>query len=153
MSLARCVKRAHTLVNMRYIAIIAVGTLFAGCKNYTITPDSLRQQLKNATPAEVRMNGPLGETHNYRANNIHMIHCFDKNGQPAELPNGPAIESRITLANGRRKVMYFDRIELRNDTLIGHPSRFISTMEIRIPYSQIVKIEVQNGGKRMSYGY
>ncbi len=125
--------------------------LLAGCKTYHITPESLREQLQGTEPTVVRTQGPVFEVHTYKANGIRMIHCTDKEGRPVELPNGPSIEARITMRSGKRNTMYFDRIELRNDTLLGHPSRFAPTLEVRIPFSDIVKVEVQNGGKRFGY--
>lgn len=125
--------------------------LLAGCKTYHITPASLREQLKGTGATVVRTQGPVFEVYTYKANGIRVIRCTDKEGRAVELPNGPAIEARITMCSGKRKTMYFDRIELRNDTLLGHPSRFAPTLEVRIPFADIKKVEVQNGGKRFGY--
>jgi hypothetical protein len=125
--------------------------LLGGCKTYLIAPESLRHQLMNASPHDAVVRGPFGEHYRYEAKNIRMIDCVTKDGQPRHMPNGPSIEARITLKSGRRKRMYFDRIALRNDTLIGAPSRFISSLETKIPFAEIVRIEVQNGGKRFRY--
>jgi len=122
-----------------------------GCKTYTIAPESLKRQLLESEPTVVHTVGPLGDIHSYLANNIHTIHCLDKSGTAVELPKSPSIEVRITLSSGGRKTMYFDRIELRNDTLLGHPSRFAPAIEVRIPYTEITRIEVQDGKKDFSY--
>ena len=122
-----------------------------GCKTYTISPESLKQQLMRSEPTLVRTVGPFGGIHSYHANNIRLIQCLDKNGVAVELANSPSIEIRFTLASGSRKTMYFDRIQLRNDTLLGHPSRFAPGVEIRIPYTEITRIQVQDGKKDFSY--
>lgn len=131
--------------------VFLLPVLLAGCKTYTISPESLKQQLMRAQPTTVHTTGPFGEVHSYQANNIAMIACTDKDGNAVELRNGPSIEARITLSSGSRKLTYFDRIELRNDTLITHPSRFVPTMEFRIPFSEVVRIQVQDGRKDFRY--
>lgn len=68
-----------------------------------------------------------------------------------ELTVAPNLEMRITTANGKRRSMYFDRTEMRGDTLIGHPSWIMPGMVYRIPFSNITKVEVQIGGKRLRY--
>ncbi|MBK6541303.1 MAG: hypothetical protein IPG10_08490 [Flavobacteriales bacterium] len=131
-----------------YLPVLAILT---GCKSYTITPESLREQLTQAPTELVTTSGPYGYHRTYEAKSIHKIRCLDKNGTQVELTNGPAIETRITLSNGKRRAMYFDNLVLRNDTLIGRPSRFIPSLKFTMPFAEITKIEVQNGGKDFQY--
>ncbi|MEO7081024.1 MAG: hypothetical protein ABIY71_05820 [Flavobacteriales bacterium] len=127
------------------LAILAL----AGCKSYYLTPESLQAQLQSTAPAEVQALSPHGQVPTYQAAQLQTIRCTDKKGLPMELTVAPNIEMRITQASGKRRTMYFDRTELRGDTLIGHPSYFIPTMTYEIPFSSITKVEVQNGGKRI----
>lgn len=98
----------------------------------------------------VSTRGPVGNLAPYRANRIIMIECVDKHGNRVRLPNGPSIEARITTMNGKRTVLYFDRMYLQNDTLVGYRSRFLGLPK-KIPLSDIVLIEVQDGHKNFHY--
>jgi hypothetical protein len=54
---------------------------------------------------------------------------------------------RVTLKNGKRKIFYFDTVILENDTLKGCKSRILGLFD-QVPFDQITKIEVQDGGKK-----
>lgn len=131
--------------------LIVLPFLLGSCTNYLLSPESLIRQLAEASPIQADMTGPLGDKHQYLTNNIRSIACYTKDGEMHQLMNGPAIEARITLKNGKRKRMYFDRIAIRNDTLFGAQSRFISSQQVKMPFSDIVRIDLQDGGKRFSY--
>lgn len=132
-------------------AIPLVCAFLVGCTTYKIPVESFREQLGGAAMQPVIMEGPLGERISYEANTIRTIHCVDKDGQPAELTNGPSIEARFTTSDGRRRTLYFDRLMLRNDTLIGSPSRFLENLVTTIPVASITKVEVQDGNKDFFY--
>lgn len=94
----------------------------------------------------IRIKGPLGESHIYKADTIQFIQCFDKNDQPVQLRNSPSIEIRFT--HGKQKtVFYFDRIFLTDSTVSGVQSRFMPSIQKTIALKDITKIEVQDGGK------
>ncbi|MEO8733941.1 MAG: hypothetical protein ABI373_06395 [Flavobacteriales bacterium] len=136
---------------MNSSTLCLVVLMLAGCKTYYITPASLHEQLLSTTPARTEMISPFVFHVTYQAVQLSTIQCTDKAGTKMELPVAPNIEMRVTLNTGKRRTMYFDRTELRGDTLIGHPSWIIPNMVYRIPFSAITKVEVQNGGKRLSY--
>jgi len=124
----------------------------AACKTYTVDPESFRQQLKNAKMREVTINDPiLGGTITYSANSLRGISVIDKKGNPFYLGNSPSIEMRVTQKNGKRRIVYFDTVELRNDTLYGRGAKLLNVAYRKIPFDSIVKIEIQDGGKNYHY--
>lgn len=97
--------------------------------------------------------GTIYTRQEYLANPIEKIKCFDKDGKPHELYNGPNIETRFTYRdNGKRKriIFYFDRIYVTENSVTGFRSRFMGLRKT-IPLDSIKKIEVQNGGKSYRY--
>ena len=128
--------------------------LFTGCKTYQIPVDLLRKQLCHYTESdkrEVTTVGPMFERYVYRSYPIDSIDCLDKNDAPYKLPNGPAVEMRVTRKNNHRVVMYFDTIDVTDSTFTAGMSRFIPSLTKTISFSDISKIEVQNGGKKFYY--
>lgn len=95
--------------------------------------------------------GPLGAQFAYDANDILLIKCVGRDGQVHDLYNSPSIEVRLTLSDGKRRIMYFDRLMLHGDTLIGSRSRFAGPAVTKIPFADIVKMEVQDGKKDFVY--
>ena len=57
---------------------------------------------------------------------------------------------KITLKNRKKKYFYLDTVFLENDTIKGSKSRILA-LENAVPFSEIVKIEVQDGGKKYQY--
>ena len=129
--------------------------LNVSCKTYTIPVDSFKEQMKNTNSLnmkDVTVNNPLTfGTISYSANNIDRINVVDKNGNKSYLDNSGSIEMRVTHKNGKKYHMYFDTVILENDTLKGGRSRFIQSLTRQIPIDSIVKIEVQDGGKKFNY--
>ncbi|WP_123812049.1 hypothetical protein [Mangrovimonas sp. DI 80] len=100
----------------------------------------------------VMINNPLTYGNiKYSANNIDRLIVFDKEGNQLYLENSPSIEMRVTHRNGKKYIVYFDTVILENDTLKGGRSRFIQGLTRQIPMDSIVKIEVQDGGKKFNY--
>ena len=58
---------------------------------------------------------------------------------------------RVTHSNRKKNVLYFNTVVLENETLKGGRSRFIQRLTREIPIGNIVKIEVQNGSKKINY--
>lgn len=130
--------------------------LIISCKTYTIPVDSFKKQMVRATSEnlkEVEINNPLNYSRGikYRSNTIERLEVVDKNGNMAYLDNSAAIEMRVTLQNGKKRILYFDTVVLENDTLKGGRSRFAQGLTLKIPMNEIVKIEVQDGGKKFNY--
>ena len=133
--------------------LILILTILSFCTTYYIPVESFKQQFSDIDSMQMRMVktlGPAGDIAEYPAYPIDNIKCVDKNGNKVELRNSPSIESRITTADGKRTIFYFDRIYVQNDTLIGYRSRFLGLPK-RIPLSEIVKIEIQDGHKNFHY--
>ena len=137
--------------------IIAIGILLLiiSCKTYTIPADSFRSQMINANSENmkvVEINNPLtfGKI-TYSSNNIKSLVVIDKNGNEFIKENKPSIEMRVTDKNGKKYHFYFDTVILENDTLKGGRSRFMKNLTREIPMNNIVKIEVQDGGKNFKY--
>ncbi|MFK5982372.1 MAG: hypothetical protein QM499_05600 [Flavobacteriaceae bacterium] len=137
--------------------IIGTGILFLilSCKTYTITTDSFREQMikaKSEYMTEVEINNPLNwKNIKYTSNNIDRLIVLDKNGNSIYLNNSPSIEMRVTHRNGKKTIFYFDTVIIENDTLKGGRSRFIQKITKQIPMDSIVRIELQDGGKKYNY--
>jgi hypothetical protein len=134
-----------------FIAILATTT---SCTTYYLTTDSLRNQFSGIDSTKLRMvtvRGPVGEQYKYLANPLVEIECVDKSGNPSRLTNSPSIEMRVTEANKKRTVFYFDRIFVTDSTVSGVQSRFISSIKKTIKLKNIKKIEVQDGNKNFTY--
>jgi hypothetical protein len=140
------------------LTFLIMGFLFlTSCKTYYISPDSFKQQFAGIDSTKLKLvemtgGGSLWVTDQYLANPITKIKCEDKNGNPAELENSPAIEIRFTYGvNNKKTSGYFDRVFVSDSIVTCIISRFIPTMRKTIPLNSITKIEVQNGGKNYKY--
>ncbi len=130
-----------------------IFTTLSSCKTYNIPVESFKSQISDIDSNQLKMvrtRGPAGDIAEYPANPIDQIKCVDKDGNEIELQNSPAIEARITTADGKKTILYFDRIYVENDTLIGYRSRFIGLPK-KIALAQIIKIEIQDGQKNFNY--
>jgi hypothetical protein len=141
------------------LAILCALALI-GCKTYMVTPESFRQQFAQTDSAALQSThikapalglAPGSYTIQYLANNLTSIKVIDKKGAEVRLDNSPSLEMRVTLANGKRKYMYFDTAVIQNDTLYGRKSRYFSGLDQKIAFKDIRKIEIQDGGKKFSY--
>ena len=147
-------------LTLKITGIIVLLFLFS-CKTYTISPESFREQMKNANSSsmkEVNINNPLKPllpllplNITYSSNNINHLIVKNKEGIEMLLDNSPAIEMRVTHRNGKKYIVYFDTVILENDTLKGGRSRTIQGITRQIPMDSIIKIEVQDGGKNYNY--
>lgn len=137
--------------------IFSIGMLFLmiSCATFTIPPESFKDQFTksdNSKMKEVKVNNPLlYKDFKYSSNDIKYLTVYDKKGKEMKISNSASLEMRVTLINGKRKYFYFDTVVLENDTLKGGKSRFMPGLTNSIPFDQIVKIEVQDGGKNYYY--
>ena len=134
------------------IALVLI-TIFSSCKTYYVQVESLKEQFRGIDSSqfkEVAIKGPVGEVYKYKANPISLIKCVDNKGNPRELRNSPSLEMRIT-HNGKKTILYFDRVYVGDSALTGVESRFVSVVRKNILFSEISKIEVQDGGKNFRY--
>lgn len=135
----------------KYIPLFGLLVL-ASCKTYTLKPDDLVRQLRDAQPKDVTVSHsvtPFAST-TYKGNGVSQLECYDKKGQKHVLPISPAVETRIRLKKGGKRLYYFDTIALEDSTISGCNSRILHTRRT-IPISEIKTVEVQNGGKDYSY--
>lgn len=125
------------------------------CTTYTIPVESFNSQMVDAAEENMRsaeINNPLTYgSLTYPANNIDRLIVINEDGKRTYLTNSPSIEMRVTHVNGKRYKFYFDTVYLENDTLKAERSRFIAGLSRQIPLDSIVKIEVQDGGKKFNY--
>ena len=138
--------------------IVMICLIFVSCKTYTIEPLSFKEQLLKVDPESMKSDenskvrvGLTNVKFSYKSNKISYIKVVDKKGEKDIIANSPAIEMRVTLKNNKKYHFYFDTVYLQNDTLIGGKSRFMPNLVTKIPFDEIFKIEVQDGGKNMKY--
>jgi hypothetical protein len=140
---------------LNFITVLTSFFLLNSCANYTIPMDSFKQQfagIDSTTLEQVKVRGPMGESFEYPANPIKIIHCLDKKGQEIKLENKPSIEIRFTHGQeNKRTIFYFDRVIISDSNVVGVQSRFISAIGKSIPLHDITKIEVQDGKKDFKY--
>jgi hypothetical protein len=140
---------------MKKIAAILVVALLASCKTYTVAPESFRSQftgVDSKSKQAVEINNPLSPVNiKYNANQLAHIMVKTKDGAVMWLENSPALETRVTMKNGKRYHFYFDTLVLEQDSLSGGRSRFMPGLTRKLPFDSIVKIEIQDGGKKYSY--
>lgn len=139
------------------LLIVLLFFLFYSCKTYTITPDSFKEQILKVNPLSMKPDadskvkvGLSKITFTYKSNGINYIKVIDKKGEKDLIQNSPSIEMRITLKNNKKHHFYFDTVYLQNDTLFGGKSRFIPNIITKIPFEEIQKIEIQDGGKKFN---
>ena len=144
------------MIKKIYFIAFTFGVLFlTSCTTYYISLDSFKLQFTNIGSynlKDVTVRGPVYETYHYKANTISIIKCTDSNGNPFELTNSPSIEMRVTYGHrNKRSVFYFDRVFIREGSIVGVKSRFMDFIGQTIPLDSIKKIEVQDGHKKFSY--
>ena len=129
--------------------------LAVSCKTYTLTPESFKKQITAGNANElkdVKVNNPLTNLTkiSYKANSLSYLNVYDQNNNLFFMQNSPSVEMRVTLKNGKRKIFYLDTVTLEQDTLQGEKSRLLHVKD-KVPFADIVKIEVQDGGKKYQY--
>ncbi len=140
-------------VFIQFTSVIFMLTALFGCKTYTIPVDSFKKQFAGIDASsfkKVYIDGAIFGS--YMANPIQEIKCIDKNGNPFELTNSPAIEIRFTHgAKNKKTTFYFDTVFLTDSVIVGERSRLVPSLTKEIPVNSITKIEVMNGGKKIRY--
>ena len=144
----------------KYLVLI-VFLIFVSCKTYTLEPFYLKELLLKVNPESMKPDdkskvkvGLTNVKFTYKSNKIDYIKVLNKNGVKDVINNSPVLEMRVTLKNNKKYNMYFDTVYLENDTLTGCKSRFFPNLTTKIPFNEIIKIEVQDGGKNyQNVGY
>ena len=137
------------------LSIIICSLFIFSCSTYVVTPDNFKKQLTENNSnqmKEVKLKNPINQllTIKYQANSLKYINVYDKKGTLKFIQNSPAIEMRVTLKNGKRKIFYLDTVTLENDTLKGSKSKILN-LKNQVPFDEVVKIEIQDGGKKYEY--
>ncbi len=133
------------------LTLISVSILLFSCKTYTITPESFKEQFATIEYDESYSKSVLSGPIYYNGYVIKNIKVITKEGNLKVLDNDPALEMRVTLKNGKRKIIYFDSMKLEHDTLKGSKARFFSKLITKVPFSEVTKIEIQESGKKIKY--
>ncbi len=141
-----------------YVLIFIVSFIMFSCKTYTISTESFKEQFKGVnskTLVEKKVSIISSNLiDRFYCNDLATIIVKDKKGNTVEMVNRPSIEMRVTTVDHKRRIMYFDTSYIENDTLYGSQSRLFSLIHYaKIPFKKIIKIEVQDGGKRYKYVY
>ncbi len=135
--------------NKCVLILILCFTIFS-CKTYTISPQSFKEQFSKVDYDLSTSRSIVGSIY-YNGYQIKKVNVVSKDGKPKILDNAPSLEMRITLNNGKRKHFYFDSMKLENDTLTGYKARFFPKAIVKVLFSDIVKIEIQESGKKIKY--
>ena len=135
--------------NKSLLLLIVSFTMFS-CKTYTITPQSFKEQFGKIDYDLSTSRSIVGSIY-YNGYQIKKINVDSKDGETKIIDNAPSLEMRITLKNSKRKHFYFDSMKLKNDTLTGYKARFFPKAIVKVPFSEIVKIEIQESGKKIEY--
>ena len=135
------------------VTSILVIWILSSCKTYLIPIESFEQQFLGIDSTSLKMVTIEGAANDsYLANPIEKINCLDKQGNPFQIYNSPAIEIRFTFGEKNKKtIFYFDRVIKKDSLIIGGQSRFIPSLTKSIPFNSVSKIEIQNGGKNIKY--
>jgi len=140
-----------TLISIFLVLII----LATSCQTYRIPTSSFVNQLSavdSTSLKPVTVIGPVGEKTQYLSNQLQILRCIDKKGNPVELVVKPSIEIRVHDLEGKKTIFYFDRTMLVDSVLIGARSRFIPGGYLKeIEIKNIRLIEVQDGKKNFRY--
>ena len=139
----------------KILSLFTIIVLTLSCKTYIISPENFKKQIIESDAnnlKEVKVNNPISPFSQitYRANSLKYLNVYDDKGSLSFMQNSPSIEMRVTLKNGTRKLFYLDTVTLENDTLKGEKSRILG-LRSKVPFNDIVKIEVQDGGKNYHY--
>jgi len=140
------------------LLLLFCSFLLTSCKTYTVAPEKFKEQIiaSHQERKETSVNNPMNAmiiaapNIKYTMNSIKYLNVYAKDGSLFFMQNSPSVEMRVTLKNGKKKYFYLDTVFLENDTLKGSKSRILA-LENAVPFSEIVKIEVQDGGKKYQY--
>jgi hypothetical protein len=132
--------------NIKSKSILMMLVLFASCKTYHITTQSLLEQFAN-TQKEKKVNVivafPFFFPGIVTGNSLKEIKVLDKYGQEFIMPVTRATGVRITKKDGKRKQFYFDTLIIEDSTITGKNDHFLGISIKPIKLSNIEKIELQ----------
>jgi hypothetical protein len=124
----------------------------SACKLYYMTPASLQEQLQKIDPNKIEDSYDLrlgllgaalkgGQKNFY--NGIEKVQVTDKKGNLYNRPVMPHTVIRLTDLKGKKTILYFDSLFLKDSLLFGSKSHFISLAVKPIRVDSLTKIEFQ----------
>ncbi len=127
---------------IKFLIALTIVFIVSSCGNYTLTGDSLIEQIKKNQkigPNEYFQQFALID---YPSNNLEKIKCQDKNGKMVWLYPDKNTEFIITKkSNGEKFKAYFDTVIFQNDTLYGLRSRLVGGLR-KVAINDIDKVVV-----------
>lgn len=127
---------------MKKILLLAILITISSCASFTISKESLADQLEKSQSVSKTNNiASLGTA--YYSNNLQKIKCLDKNGNEVLLSASKNMNFVVTkTSTGKSVNMYFDTVYIKNDTLFGLKSRIIGGKRM-IALNDVSKIIIQ----------
>jgi hypothetical protein len=138
---------------MNRFILILIGLVLTttSCKTYYMTPDSFKDQLQNIDPNKIT------DAYDFRLglvgvalkggknfyNGITSIKVTDKHGNAIVHPVNTNTQVRLTNNDGRRIILYFDSVFLRDSLVYGSKSHFITLHVTPMNINTLTKIEFQ----------
>ena len=125
-----------------------------GIKTYTITKESFKFQMINATAdrqKKVRIkHPPFKSLIEYNSNAIKHLKVINKKGEDVNLKITPTIELKIKDVNGKNSYFLFDTVTLENGKLKGNKARMLNLFR-EINFDTVTEIKLRNSGKKIKY--
>jgi hypothetical protein len=136
-----------TLKTKNIISTVLITLFLSSCSTFTITKESLVQQL-NENQNISKTSNPISLGTEYYSNNLQKIKCTDKDGKEVHLFTAKNMNFIITkTSTGKTLNLYFDTVYFKNDTLFGLKSRILGGKR-NIPINDVSKIMIQSETKR-----
>jgi len=121
---------------------ILISLLVASCATFTLSKESLVEQLKDNQKVAKTSNA-LSLGTEYYSNQLQKIKCTAKNGKEVYLYTAKNMNCIITkTSTGKTVNLYFDTVYIKNDTLFGLKSRIVGGKR-NVPLNDISKIVIQ----------
>lgn len=133
------------------LLLLFVLITLTSCSTYYMTPIGLKEQLQSVDSTNIY------ETYDFRLglagvalnggknfyNGLDSIKCIDKRGDEILLPVNTQTGIRLTDETGKRVILYFDSLFLKDNLLYGSKSHFITLPVAPLNIDKLTKIEIQ----------
>ena len=124
----------------KFLLAIATVLLFSSCASYTITKESLIQQLGGFDNVS-KISSVASAGVKYNSNKLTKVNCKNKKGEDVTVFIDKNVMLKTTNNIGISSSLLFDTIFIKNDTLFGLKSRFLG-VEKQISMKEVVKFEI-----------
>ncbi|MEQ1732615.1 MAG: hypothetical protein ABL940_03025 [Bacteroidia bacterium] len=132
--------------NIKTKSILMMLVLFASCKTYHITTQSLLEQFANTQTQKKTMfviAPPFFFPFMVTGNSLSEIKVLDKYDKEFIMPVNNHTGVRITKKDGGRQTFYFNTLIIQDSIITGKNDHFIGVNIKPIKLSNIEKIELQ----------